>query len=83
MNSFSNQQLLLSIAIMMASNKHLIEQMRPMDLMGALMNQRRSHGSALAAPHGTASTLQGLASLKSRVIVPSSSKRQQSGSIPT
>lgn len=83
MNSFLDQQLLLNIAIMMASNKHLIEQMRPMDLMGAIMNQRRSHGFALIVPHGTASTLQGLELLKSRVIVPSSSKRQQLGNIPT
>jgi hypothetical protein len=44
------RQLLLNIATMMASNKHLIEKMRSMDLTRLILSQGRSQGFAFATP---------------------------------
>jgi hypothetical protein len=70
------RQVLMSIATMTALQKCTTEQMTPMDLTGRVLSQGRSQGSTLAGSQGIASTPQGTPSVRSRVIVPKSSKRQ-------
>jgi hypothetical protein len=60
---------------MMASNWHITEQMRLVDLTLYITNQGGSIGYALPAPQGKASIPQGPPLLQSKVVVPSSSKR--------
>ena len=60
---------------MMASNWHITEQIRPVDLRRYITNQGGSIGYALLALQGKASIPQGPPLLQSRVVVPSSSKR--------
>jgi hypothetical protein len=73
------RQVLLSIATISALNKRITEQMRPMDLTGQVMSQGGSQGSALPNPHGVAPTPKNTLTLRSRVIVSTSSKQQLAG----
>jgi hypothetical protein len=68
---------------MIASNKHMSRQMRAIELIGNVTSQGRSIGSALPMPPGAVSSGQGPSITCSRVIVPSNSKRQKLGAVPT
>jgi hypothetical protein len=68
---------------MTAFDKHLTKQMRPVDLIDRPLSQQGSQGSILLGPHGVASIPQGPPSVRSRVIVPSSSKWQRLGVVLT
>jgi hypothetical protein len=75
------RQVFLSIATMSALNKRVTEQMRSMDLTKQVMSQGGNQRSALPNLHGIASIPQNTLTLRSRVIVPASSKRQPIGAL--
>jgi hypothetical protein len=69
------KQLIVSLDVMTASNKHVSNQMRAIELTGNITSQGGSIGSALPNPPKGVSTTLGPPSTRNRVIVPSSSKR--------
>jgi hypothetical protein len=75
------KQLIVSLDVMTASNKLIFQQMRTIELIGNVTSKRRSIGSTLPIPPSAVSSTQGPPSTRSRVIVPSSSKRQKPGAM--
>jgi hypothetical protein len=76
------RQLLVSLDVMTASNKHMSWQMRAIELTGNVTSQGGSIGFALPTPPSVVSSGQGPSTTRSRVILPSNSKRQKPGAVP-
>jgi hypothetical protein len=76
------RQLIVSLDVMTASNKHMSQQMRAIELTGNVTSQGGSIGSILPMSPGAVSSGQGPSTTRSRVIVPSNSKRQKLGAAP-
>jgi hypothetical protein len=77
------RQLIVSLDVMTTSNKHVSNQMKALELTANVTSQGRSIGSALPNPTGGLLVTQGPLSIRSRVVVPSSSKQQKPGAMPT
>jgi hypothetical protein len=77
------RQLIVSLDVMTASNKYMSRQMRAIELTRNVTSQGGSIGSTLPTPPGVVSSGQGPSTTRSRVIVPSNSKRQKPGAVPT
>ena len=75
------RQTIISLDVVTATNRSIADQMKAFDLTAQLASQGGSIGSAL--PHAHAFGAQGAASTRSRVIVPSTSKRQKPGEVPS
>jgi hypothetical protein len=75
------RQIIVSLDVMRATNKSMSQQMRAFELTGNVTSQGGSIGSAL--PLAPVSGAHGVASNQSRVIVPSLSKRQKPGEVPS
>ena len=75
------RQTIISLDIMTASNKSMSQRMRAIDLTRHVT----SHGGSIGSTLLQAPTIgaQGVASTQSRVIIPSSSKRQKPGEVPS
>ena len=65
----------------MATNKSISKKMRAIELTGHVTSQGGSIGSALF--HVPVLGAQGVASTRSQVVLPSSSKRQKLGEVPS
>jgi hypothetical protein len=74
-------QLIVNLNVMTTNNKHISQQMRAIELTGNVTSQGGSIGSTLPTPFRIVSAAQGAPSTRSRVIVPSSSKRQKPGAM--
>ena len=74
------RQTVISLDIVTATNRSIADQMKAIELTRQLASHGRSIGSAL--PYAPALGTQGAASTWSRVIVPSTSKRQKPGEVP-
>jgi hypothetical protein len=75
------RQIIVSLDVMTASNKSMSQQMRAFELTGNVTSQGGSIGATL--PPTPVSGAHGAASNWSRVIVPSLSKRQKPGEVPS
>jgi hypothetical protein len=76
------RQLIVSLDVMIASNKHILQQMKAIELTRNVQSHGGNIGSSLLTPSGVVSSAQGAPSTCSRVIVPSSSKWQKPGAMP-
>ena len=77
------RQLIVSLDVMIASNKHISQQMKAFELIGNVPSHGGNIGSSILTPPGTMSSAQGAPSTCSRVIVPLSSKWQKPGAMPS
>ena len=75
------RQLVISLDIVTATNSGIADKLKAIELTGHLASQGGSMGSALL--DGPVSGTQGAASTQRRVILPSSSKRQKPGEVPS
>ena len=66
---------------MIATNKSIAEKLKAIELIGHVISQGGSIGSAL--PHVPALGAQGAVSTRSRAIIPSSSERQKPREVPS
>ena len=74
------RQTVISLDIVTATNRGIVDQMKAIELTGHLASQGGSIGSVL--PHAPASGTQGVASTRNQVVLPSSSKWQKFGEVP-
>jgi hypothetical protein len=74
------RQIIVSLDVMTASNKNMSQRMRAIELTGNVTSQGGSIGSALLLAPGSGA--QEAPSTRSRVIVPSLSKRQKPSKVP-
>ena len=74
------RQTVISLDIVTATNRSIVDKMKAIELIGQLASQGGSIGSAVL--HAPASGAQGAASTRSRVVIPSTSKWQKLEEVP-